>query len=187
MKQGEICLSGDEHTREEAVEYPSVPLLCLPMSQSIFIPWPRSPGDLQGPSLLIPSASSLRQHYEPHIYLIRLPARTQERALYSHVRICECINLTLASKMSECKISLVTYLVSCLSMRPAGADGIRGRCVFCRPSTRSSRGSEGLELTFSILSILCLFFLATTAAIYRPRCYFALYLGFSPVCFTGRV
>lgn len=120
MLQREICLSGDRtHEDRGSSEYPSFPLLCFPMSQSIFIPLPRSPLDLQCRSLLIPSASSLWSHYKPHIYLIKLPACLPPcLPTYSHVRICECITWHWPGKMRECKISLVTYLVSCLPKRP---------------------------------------------------------------------
>lgn len=50
--------------------YPSVLLLCFPMSQSIFILSLCSPDDLQRRSLLVPSAPSVWSHYEPDIYLM---------------------------------------------------------------------------------------------------------------------
>ncbi|MEQ2212674.1 hypothetical protein XENOCAPTIV_003190, partial [Xenoophorus captivus] len=56
--------------------YPSVSLVCFPMSQSIFILSLCSPDDLQCCSLLIPSAPSPWSHYMPHIYLI-VPAACQ--------------------------------------------------------------------------------------------------------------
>lgn len=154
------------------------------MSQSIFIPSLCSPDDLQCCSLLIPSASPLWLHYKPHIYLIELsdclPGLSMCTLLTrAHMWV---YYLTLAGKMRECNISPVTYLVSCLPTRPAG------QMLFC---TRSSRGSEGLdEFKFSIFCLFVMLFffvLATTATIYRLCCYFALYLGFSLVSFTGSV
>lgn len=85
--------------------YPSVSLLCFPMSQSIFILSLCSPDDLQRRSLLIPSAPSLWSHYKPHIYLIepaaclpacptaRLPAWTaagQSVCEYPSMHSCVC-------------------------------------------------------------------------------------------------
>lgn len=58
------------HKRRHSPVYPSVPLLCFPTSQSIFMLSQCSPDDLQRRSLLIPSALSLWTHYKPHIYLI---------------------------------------------------------------------------------------------------------------------
>lgn len=136
------------HKRRYSPVYPSVSLLCFPMSQSIFILSLCSPDDLQRRSLLIPSAPSLWSHYKPHIYLIEpaaccLPAWTAAGqsvcvsirlcvpismcVLYSYVCICECgvYYLTWGSKMSERKMSQVTYSVSRLLRRPGcGADTV---------------------------------------------------------------
>jgi len=155
------------HKRRYSSVYPSVSLVCFPMSQSIFILSLCSSNDLQRRSLLIPSASSLWSHYKPHIYLIEpaacLPACCLPACLDSCRPECLCVSLcprisvgvrvvcvcetpylhilacavlicampvrvrefavyylTWGSKMSECKMSQVTYFVSWLLRRPAG-------------------------------------------------------------------
>lgn len=124
--------------------YPSVSLLCFPMSQSIFILSLCSPDDLRRLSLLIPSAPSLWSHYKPHIYLIKpaacLDSCRAERCAWERTRLCisgcvfvcvchPCVccalmcavyYLTWRGKMSECKMSHVTYSVSWLLQGPAG-------------------------------------------------------------------
>lgn len=187
MLQREVCLNGERaHEDRGSSEYPSVPLLCFPMSQSIFIPLPRSPLDLLCRSLLIPSASSLWSHYKPHIYLmIELPACLPRLCvLYSHVCVCECITWHWPGKTSECKISLVTYSVSCLPKRPVRQMGW-GCSLCCAPfqHTQLKQAPGALRGLWVLMS----FFFASTVVIYRPCCYFALCLGFSLLSFTGSV
>lgn len=147
----DLCQMAERtHERRYSPVYPSVSLLCFPMSQSIFILSLCSPDDLQRRSLLIPSAPSLWSHYKPHIYLIEraacllawtaagrsvcvwwvsvyassVSAPTSMRVLYWYACICECEGsvyyLTWGRKMSECKMSPVTYSVSWLLRSRAG-------------------------------------------------------------------
>lgn len=142
------------HERRYSPVYPSVSLLCFPMSQSIFILSLCSPDDLQRRSLLIPSAPSLWSHYKPHIYLIEplacLPAcldgcRTEcvceypsmhpVCVLYSYVCIFEC-----GSVSARCIIwhGAVKWLsVKCHKWRiqyPGCWGGLQGWYSLCFPS-----------------------------------------------------
>lgn len=89
----DLCQMAERtHERRYSPVYPSVSLLCFPMSQSIFILSLCSPDDLQRRSLLIPSAPSLWSHYKPHIYLIE-PAACLLAWTAAGRSVCVCVSV----------------------------------------------------------------------------------------------
>lgn len=193
--------------------YPSVSLLCFPMSQSIFIPSQCSPDDLRRCSLLIPSASSLWSQHKPHIYLMKPAACLPTWTSAGH-SVCVCVCVPCVHCTHPCAYVSVSVLfdtgavkwasVKCHRWRiqcPGCRGDLQGRrtgffCFFYFTCTLLSnsqnkiqppphRGSSCLTVWFSICVSLPGFNHTHAAVIFSLCCYFVLYLGFKHLCSTG--